>query len=69
MKPTAPLRAHNTRKPAFSPRKGVTGFKPAPTQTCKGVTGFKPGNASHRIGKQCTRSHTIALATRQCILP
>ena len=69
MKPTAPLRAHNTRKTSISPAQRRHRFQASTHTGPQRRWRFQPGNASHRIGKQCTRSHTIVLATRQCTTP
>ena len=51
--PPPTLNSEEPEKPTFSPRKGVTSFKPALTQARKGVTGFI-------ATKQCTRYSTNA---------
>ena len=69
MKPATPLLAHNAAKSSISREQRCHRFHPT-TNTCpQRCQRFQPGIALHRRGKQCTRAHTVARATRQCAYP
>ena len=78
LKPVAPLQpknapntpiVHPQRRPRFQLRLGIREqrrrrFQPHAGTSEQRRRRFQPGNALHRIGKQCTSSHTITRANR-----
>ena len=69
LKPVTPLQPKNTPKTPISHPQRRQGFQPAHLTGPQRRRRFQPGNALHRIGKQCTRSHTITLGTKQSNTP
>ena len=69
MKPATPLLTHNASKSSISREQRCHRFHPTTKTGPQRCQRFQPGIALHRRGKQCTRAHTVARATRQCAYP